>query len=102
MGVSSSDLKEAFGAISRGVATESRSRVRVLSGAARGTIREARTKNKAVVRAGNNSSVVYAGVLNYHRPGDEFLTGPANENTDQHVAMIERELADLIVRYGLR
>lgn len=100
-GVSTDDLKDAFGAISEDVALEAGARVRVLSGALQATIRPARTKNKAVVRAGT-AGVPYAGVVNYYKPGDEFLTGPANEDTAAKVARIERELEDLIRKYGLR
>lgn len=99
-GVSSDDLKDAFGGISKDVAQEAGARVRVRSGALQATIRPARTKNKAVVRAGT-AGVPYAGVINYYRPGDEFLTGPANEDTAAKVARIERELDQLIRRYGL-
>lgn len=101
LGVSADDLKEAFGAISRAVVTESSARVRVKTGALKATIRPARTKNKSVVRAGT-AGVPYAGVINYARPGDEFLTGPANENTEEKIRHIEAELESLIRRYGLR
>lgn len=101
LGVSADDLKEAFGEISEDVATEAATRVRVDSGDTRASIRPARTKNKAVVRAGS-AKVPYAGVLNYVRPGDEFLTGPANENPEQKVAKIEANLDRLIVSHGLR
>lgn len=100
-GVSTDDLKDAFGKISEDVVQESSARVRVLSGALQATIRPARTKNKAVVRAGT-AGVPYAGVVNYARPGDEFLTGPANEDVAGKLARIERELEDLVTRYGLR
>jgi CII-binding regulator of phage lambda lysogenization HflD len=101
-GVSTDDLKEAFGSISRGVVTEAGTRISVDTGAAKATIRAARTKNKAVVRAGNTTTVVYAGVLNYQNPGDEFLTGPANENPEEKAREIERNLEALITRYRLR
>jgi hypothetical protein len=100
-GVSTDDLKDAFGGISEDVAEEAGARVRVLSGRLQATIRPARTKNKAVVRAGT-AGVPYAGVVNYANPGDEFLTGPANEDTATKIARVERELEQLITRYGLR
>ena len=102
LGVDVQDLKEAFGKISREVASEAQGLVRVKTGALQRTIRPARTKNKAVVRAGNGTSVPYAGVINYSRPGDEFLTGPANRDTEGKARTIEQELQGLIVRYGLR
>lgn len=104
LGVDVRDLKDAFGEISQEVATESRHIVRVATGALQATIRPARTKNKAVVRAGNATSVPYAGVLNYGRDGlagDQFLTGPANANPDAKAAAIERNLDRLIVRHHL-
>jgi hypothetical protein len=103
-GVATEDLKEAFGAISRDVATEAGVRVKVDTGALRATIRPARTKNKAVVRAGT-AGVPYAGVVNYGRDGmagDGFLTIPANSNTDAKVRQIEQNLQQLIVKYQLR
>jgi len=102
LGVSVQDLKDAFGAISRDVVADARGRVRVLTGAHRDSIREARTKNKAVVRAGNTGNAPAAGVLNYARPGDGFLTVPANTDTEGKVRRIEANLEDLIRRYNLR
>lgn len=100
-GVATDDLKDAFGKISQEVVEEASDRVHVVTGDLRGTIRPARTKNKAVVRAGS-AAVPYAAVVNYHNPGDEFLTGPANENPEEKVAKIEAELESLITKYGLR
>lgn len=99
LGVATDDLKDAFGQIAGDVAQDAANRVRVDTGAARDTIRPARTKNKAVVRAGT-AAVPYAGVLNYWRPGDEFLTGPANEDPEQKVRQIEENLRELIARYA--
>lgn len=100
LGVSTDDLAQAFGEISDGVVREAVGLVEIDTGALQATIRPARTKNKAVVRAGS-AAVPYAGVVNYVRPGSEFLTRPANENTDEKVRKIEDNLADLIRRYGL-
>lgn len=105
MGVDVQDLKAAFSAISREVASEATGIVRVASGAARNSIRIANTKNKAVVRAGS-ARVPYAGVLNYGWPargieGDEFLTGPANRDTARKAAQISANLRLLIRKYDL-
>lgn len=100
-GVSTGDLKDAFGAISEDVAEEAADRIHVKTGAHRASIRPARTKNKAIVRAGNAGNAPAAGVLNYARPGDHFLTGPANENLDEKIARIEHELDQLVRRYRL-
>lgn len=100
-GVATDDLRDAFGSIAGDVAQEAGNRVRRDTGRLAGTIRPGRAKNKAIVRAGS-AAVPYAGVVNYHRPGDEFLTGPANENPDARVRQIEDSLEQLIVKYGLR
>lgn len=101
LGVTVQDLREAFQAISRDVVTEAQGIVRVLTGRLRASIRPALTKNKAVVRAGTPSGVPYAGVINYSRPGDHFLTDPANANPAEKVARIEANLEALIRRYNL-
>lgn len=103
LGVAASDLKEAFGEISRDVADESGRIVKVLSGDLRATIKPARTKNKAVIRAGS-TKVPYAGVINYGRDGlagTQFLTGPANANPDQKAQKIQDNLDALIRKYDL-
>ena len=100
-GVATDDLRDAFGAIAGDVAAEAGQRVRRVTGTLAGTIRPGRAKNKAIVRAGS-ASVPYAGVVNYHRPGDEFLTGPANENPELRVRQIEASLEALIGKHGLR
>ncbi len=103
LGVAVEDLKTAFGQISDDVTREAQGIVRVASGALRGSIRPARTKNKAVVRAGN-AGVQYAGVNNYGRDGVSgtgFLTTPANSDPEGKARQIEDNLRDLIRRYGL-
>lgn len=100
-GVSTDDLRDAFGAIAGDVAAEAGQLVRRKTGALAATIRPGRAKNKAIVRAGT-AGVPYAGVVNYHRPGDEFLTGPANANPEARVRQIEDSLESLIVKHGLR
>jgi hypothetical protein len=105
LGVDVQDLKDAFGAISQEVATEAGARVRVKTGAHKASIRPARTKNKAVVRAGNNTDAPAAGILNYGGhgiTGDEFLTGPANANPEAKAQQIDRNLHRLILKYDLR
>lgn len=105
LGVEVEDLKEAFGEISREITTEATGQVKVLTGAARATIRPARTKNKAVVRAGS-AGVPYVAALNYGWPahnieGDEFLTGPANDDPEGKARRISANLDRLIRRYDL-
>lgn len=106
LGVSTDDLKQAFGQIAEEVARDAGRIVPVQTGALAGTIRPARTKNKAVVRAGTGARVPYAGVINYGWPAHgitptEFLTRPANSDLPQKSAAIERNLAALIRKYDL-
>lgn len=104
-GVDVEDLRDAFGKISAEIVTEARGEVPVAGGTLQGTIRPARTKNKAVVRAGSGG-VPYAGVINYGWPdrgipATDFLTGPANRDTDDKARQIEANLQALIRRYRL-
>lgn len=106
LGVDVGDLKDAFGAISQEVVTEASELVEVESGRLQGTIRAARTKNKAVVRAGTPSGVPYAGVINFGWPAhgidpSNFLTDPANADPAGKVKRIEDNLEALIRRYDL-
>lgn len=106
LGVDVEDLKEAFGQISRDVATEAQGLVKVQTGALKATIRPARTKNKAVVRAGTGVGVPYAGVINYGWPAHhiaptEFLTGPANSDLQGKAQRIENNLRHLISKHHL-
>ncbi len=101
LGVDTQDMREAFGRISQGVVREARARVRVSSGALSGTIRPANTKNKSVVRAGT-AAVDYAAVQNYDPDlGNEFLTIPANADTEEKARQIEAELRTIIRKYDL-
>lgn len=100
LGVEVADLKEAFAKISRDVAAEAAGLVHVDTGALQRTIRPARTKNKAVVRAGS-AGVAYAGMHNYVRPGEGFLTTPANTDLDAKARAIEANLGALVARLNL-
>lgn len=105
LGVDVEDLRGAFGEISEEIVTEAGGLIQVKTGAARATIRPARTKNKAVVRAGT-AGVPYPAILNYGWPahgitGNEFLTGPANNDTDGKARRIEANLDQLIRKYRL-
>ena len=93
----SDDLAAAFGPIAGEVAEQAAGRVHVLTGRLRGTITPIVEPNSAVVRAGDG--LEYAGVVNYVRPGDEFLTGPANEDEAGRVRKIVEALNDLIRRF---
>jgi hypothetical protein len=98
LGVDVADLKEAFLDISRDVVSEGQSRVRVRTGRLKSTIRPMKSKSKAVVKAGNSTSV------NYGHPQDaetKFLTGPANENQGDRVATLDKHLERLIRQRNL-
>lgn len=110
LGVDVQDLKDAFGAISREVVTEATGLVPNTTGestgALAGTIRAARTKNKAVVRAGSPSRAPHAGVINYGWPAhgiapSDFLTGPANADPAGKVRRLEDNLEALIRQHDL-
>ena len=106
LGVAADDLKEAFGQIAAEVAHEAGGIVPVRTGALKATIRPARTKNKAVVRAGTGSRVPYAAPINYGWPAHGiaatgFLTTPANRDTAGKVRRIEDNLEALIRKYDL-
>lgn len=106
LGVDVEDLKEAFGQISGQVVAKANQIVPHDSGRLAASIRPARTKNKAVVRAGTAGRTPYAGVINYGWAAHGiaptgFLTTPANENPDQWAEEIDHNLRHLIARYGL-
>lgn len=104
LGVAADDLKDAFGEIAREVADEAGHIVPHRTGTLEATIRPARTKNKAVVRAGNTTKVPYAGVINYGRDGfsgTQFLTGPANADLEEKARKIQANLDALIHKYDL-
>lgn len=98
LGVDVADLKEAFGDVARDVAADARSLVHVVTGALQGTIRPAKSKNKAVVRAGNGTRVQYA---REQDNANSFLTGPANNDTAGKVAKVEHNLQELIRKRNL-
>lgn len=105
LGVDASDLREAFGEISREVVTEAASLAPYVTGSLAGSIRAGNTKNKSIVRAGR-ASVPYAGVINYGWPArgiapTEFLTGPANKNPEAKRRRIEQNLDRLIRQHNL-
>lgn len=104
LGVDTDDLKAVFGEISQEVAEAAGRIVPVVSGALLNTIRPARTKNKAVVRAGTATGVPYAGVINYGRDGlsgTQFLSKPANDDPEGKARRIEQGLDDLIRKHDL-
>lgn len=105
LGVDVEDLREAFGQISRRIVSEATDGVARLTGTLAGTIRPARTKNKAQVRAGT-AGAPYAGVINYGWPargitGSEFLTRPANDRPEEHARDIEANLQALLRQHHL-
>jgi hypothetical protein len=106
MGVSVEDLKGAFGRISDNVIRQAQARVpRGETGALAGSIRPAKSKNKAVVRAGG-ARVRHAGPIHWGWPARNiearpFLAGPADTYAPDAIKEITAELGTLIRRYGL-
>lgn len=105
LGVSIEDLKEAFGSISNQVVQEAGRIVPTVSGKLAGSIRPAKTKNKAVVRAGS-AGIPYAGVINYGWQSrgiapSGFLTTPANSRAEEYARQIDANLQQLIRKYDL-
>lgn len=106
-GVSTQDLKRAFGRISSNVTRSASSRVPRKSDRLGNTIRPSRTKNKAVVRAGGLGGVRHAGPIHYGWPAhgieaQPFLASAANDATDESVRLMEQELQDLARRYNIK
>lgn len=105
-GISADDLKDAFGTISAQVAREATGLVPVITGRLQNTIKPARTKNKAVVRAGSGARAPYAAAINYGWPahnitGTGFLTTPANTNLEAKADQIRANLDALIRKHDL-
>lgn len=105
-GVSTQDLKKAFGRISANTANTAESRVPRRTGATAGTIRASKTKNKAVVRAGGarapGTGPVHYGWPARNIPAQPWLSSAADDNTDQSLRLIEQELNDLARRYNIK
>jgi len=108
-GASTQDLKGAFGKIADLVARRGLGRVqRGETGRLAASIRPAKTKNKAVVRAGG-ARVPYAGVRHWGGQipkgplvvGSRFLADPADESTDESVRLLHEELKHLADALGL-
>lgn len=91
---------QAFPAIAGTIAERAIGRVEVWSGALRATITPVTTENSAVVRAGDG--LEYAGVVNYVNPGNEFLTGPANESEEESKKTIDATIDSEIRAAGLQ
>lgn len=106
-GVSTQDLKKAFGRISTNVARSAFSRVPRKSNRLGGTIRPSKTKNKSVVRAGGLGGVRHAGPIHYGWPAhgiaaQPFLASAADDATDESVRLMEDELEELARRYNIK
>lgn len=102
LGVEAGDLKEVFLEIGEDVAVDARRIIPTRTGRTAASIRPAKAKNKAIIRAGS-ARIKHAAVLNYGWPkhgirATGFLTDAANDNTARHIQTIEDGLADLIQR----
>ena len=106
LGVEVNDLKEVFSTISKRAADVMQSKVPVRTGALRAAVRGNRAKNKAVVVAGNNKRVAYAGAINYGYPARNIRPANFIAATDavmqtEALQLLDEGLTDLIKRYGL-
>lgn len=102
-GVATDDLREAFGSIARRVIALADPLTPVDTGTLKGSIRPARTKNKAVVRAGS-AAIPWAPVQHWGGRGiigRLFLKRPADDHQQEHITDMEKNLRALIVRYRL-
>lgn len=105
LGVEVADLKELFTRIGEDIAAQGRRIVPTDSGRLLRTIKPAKAKNKAIVRAGSRA-VPYAGVINYGWQAHgirrtDFLTDPANNDLSRHIQTLEEGLQALIDKYHL-
>lgn len=96
------DLREAFGGIGEQIVADARGAINDASGELGSSITAARTANKITVRA----AAPHAGVINYGWPAhgieaQEFLTGPANDDLEAKVELIDANLQQLIRKYQL-
>ena len=106
LGVEVNDLKDVFSKISKRAADVMQSKVPVRTGALRAAVRGNRAKNKAVVVAGNNKRVAYAGAINYGHPARNIRPANFIARTDdvmqtEALELLDEGITDLIKRYGL-
>lgn len=105
LGLKVRDLSDAWDRIGAQVRRDAIPLTPVLSGRLVNTIRQGKTKTQAVVRAGNNTSVVYAGVQNYggynNIEAKHFLNRALVSNKDFAEREVRNEIQRLINRVGL-
>lgn len=106
-GVEVADLKDAFTQIGQEVAEEAQQRLSdahaIRTGKSLKSIRPAKAKNKAVVRAGS-SAVWWTALVDRNKQGHRgagFLTIPANSHLDQRVHTLTTALEELLERLNL-
>lgn len=106
LGLKVRDLSAAWDRIGAAIKRDAVPLTPVLTGALVNTLRQGKTKTQAVVRAGNNRSVVYAGVQNYGWPGHNieakhFLNLALERNRDTADREVMDEIERLTRRVGL-
>lgn len=102
-GVQVTDLKDAFQKVGRTVEREVRDLIPVRTGALQSSVRSARQKSKAVVRAGS-AKANYAGHQNYGFkgvPGKQFMQQALQNKQGEAVQTFEVEIRSLIRKYDL-
>jgi hypothetical protein len=105
LGLELDDLKDAFGEIAAQGARLASSFAPRRTGALAGSVRGNRSKNKAVVAAGN-ARVPYARVINYGWPSRGIRASSFMQKADERMrpvalAELERQISSAIRRRGL-
>lgn len=104
LGATAQDLKDAMSKISNKVVQDAKSLTPVRTGRLQSSVRGSKAQNKAVIRAGNNSSTKYASFVEYgsvHNEEEEMIRGAVTQNEQYATTTLENEIESLIERYNL-
>lgn len=103
-GADADELRDAFEAVGRKVASDAQVLAPARSGNLRGTIRAARYKAKSVIKAGKRRPLHYATFVEYgtrRQSPQNFVTKAVKKNQGFAVSRIEHELKQLSQKYNL-
>lgn len=104
LGVSVEDLKGAMQKVSAKSVSDAKSLTPVRTGRLLASIRSSKAKNKAVIRAGNNSTTKYASFVEYgsvHNDEVGMVRDAVTSNEAYTVQALDQEVQSLIRQYGL-
>lgn len=106
MGVAVADLKAAFAEISNRAAEIAANLAPKLTGKLAASVRGSKTKNRALVTAGNKATTPYAGAINYGWAargivGHEFMQRASDQVSPTAVETLNQSLDKLIRDNGL-